>query len=73
MVNFSKIKIESLAPFIILALILLVLVGVTLAVLGVIAGLGFGGLFGSIGLTETLLFLIFVLQVRFYMVYTNKK
>lgn len=72
MLDFKSMQIKALSPLIALGLILLVLVGVVKAVIGTLLTLAFPNLFGSIDLTETLLFLIFVMLVRLYMLAASR-
>jgi len=73
MIDFKEIKIESLVPFIVLGLILLVIIGVLKIVFSLMLTVGLGNIFGAITTTDTILFLILLILVRFYLLATEKK
>ena len=63
MIDLKLLKVESLVPLVFLGLALLVVIGVVNIALEVILGIGFFNVFGSVTLTDTLLFLILLTQV----------
>ena len=67
MLDFEKMEIESVGPIIVLGLMLLVVVGVVQIVLGIMLTIGLKGVFGTIELSDTILFLIFLTQVRHHL------
>ena len=73
MLDFQRMQIESVGPLIVLGLMLLVVIGVTKIVLGIMLTIGLDKVFGKISISDTILFLILLTNVRHYLYASSTK